>query len=223
VNEEELMGFRVTVWIGIVSMAIAVPSLFAQDVSVSEQIKYRKWDFTSTIGLLATSKRDFGESQPCQCEGALAWNVDAGRYFTTHLKGEAGLMLSTSRQVRDYSGGDWRFGYTVIDRNVRPTSISAALTYQFFENVFAHPYLSGGIRITVLAEDYKTSTYSTSNYSFTETSRGRHISGQVRPFVAAGFKSYFNERVYLRPELLFAMDSHGLSHGTGRIGVGFDF
>jgi hypothetical protein len=38
-----------------------------------------------------------------------------------------------------------------------------------------------------------------------------------------GNKSYFNERLYMRPEVLVAFDENGASHGTVRLGFGIDF
>jgi hypothetical protein len=45
----------------------------------------------------------------------------------------------------------------------------------------------------------------------------------ARPFIAGGWKSYFNERVFIRSEVLVAMRRDGFSHATMRIGAGFDF
>ena len=44
-----------------------------------------------------------------------------------------------------------------------------------------------------------------------------------RPFAAIGCKSYFNDRVFVRSELLTAVGPAGYSHLTIRVGVGVDF
>ncbi len=219
------MRFRVAALIGLVTATLWASSAFAQETGQDEPIEFRKWDLSSTIGVLGMSRRDFGASRSCcgRTEPALAWNVDAGRFFTTHLKVDTGLMLTPSRTYYEYSpvvpGGQ----YSYVTRHVRPTSFSGALTYQFFENVFAHPYVSAGIRVTVLSEKRQTVTYNPTNNTYVTNVTGHQLSTEARPFVAAGFKSYFNERVYVRPELLIAADSHGVSHGTARFGIGFDF
>jgi hypothetical protein len=97
------------------------------------------------------------------------------------------------------------------------------MTYQFLENVFAHPYISAGVQVTSFSEETQTYVYNT-NFSTppTHTSSSRTYT-EARPFVAAGYKSYFNERVYLRSEILASFDTDGFSHATARLGFGFDF
>ena len=43
---------------------------------------------------------------------------------------------------------------------------------------------------------------------------------RVRPFAAAGFKSYFNERAFLRSDMSAAFDSRGLEHLSIALGFG---
>jgi hypothetical protein len=45
----------------------------------------------------------------------------------------------------------------------------------------------------------------------------------VRPVVALGCKSYFNERTFIRSEFLTAFNRQGLAQLTLRAGFGFDF
>jgi hypothetical protein len=100
-------------------------------------------------------------------------------------------------------------------REVDPRSVSASFTYQFFENVFAHPYVSAGIRVTSFSEETRTDVYYPNQRCSTVTTSSRKFT-QARPFVAAGYKTYFNERLYMRPEVLVAFDENGL--GTVRLG-----
>ena len=213
----QIAGLIVTV-----AMVCSSPAFAQQPGSnseASEALKSYKWDVGGSLGIIGIGGREFVEPGPAgyNSEGGFIWNIDAGRYFTSHLKAEAGLMKANSRS---FSDSREQFEYTT--REVHPTSVSGALTYQFFENVFAHPFVSAGIRVTSLYEesqryvytpDYQKSTVSTSSRRFTET----------RPFVAVGYKSYFNERVYMRTEFLLAFDTRGISHGTLRAGAGIDF
>jgi hypothetical protein len=115
------------------------------------------------------------------------------------------------------------FPFTSTSSSVKPTTFSAAFTYQFFENVFAHPYVSAGVHVTSFFEETQTYVYNP-NFSTppTRTSSSRKYT-EARPFVAAGYKSYFNSRVYMRSEILASFDEDGFSHATARLGIGFDF
>jgi len=218
------MTFRVTALSALVTATLWGSSAFAQKASEDEPTKFRKWDFSSTLGILGTSQRDFG-SRSCGCgdtDPAPTWSVDTGRFLTTHLKVDTGLMLMRSRTYYLYVP-TVPGSYSYFNRHVHPTIFSGALTYQFFENVFAHPYISAGVRVTALSEERTTFTYNPTNFRYETTVIGHQLTAEVRPFGAVGFKSYFNERVYVRSELLLALDSHGVSHGTARVGIGFDF
>jgi hypothetical protein len=45
----------------------------------------------------------------------------------------------------------------------------------------------------------------------------------VRPVVAAGYKSYFNEHAFMRTELQTSFGADATLHPAIRIGFGFDF
>jgi hypothetical protein len=196
--------------------------LIAQGTAV--QPEFRKWDVAATIGLFGSSKRylirsDAYYSYPV----TLAGNLDAGRYLTTHLKVDVGVTTTHSRNVYEYPTFYTEPVYSYSAVKVRPTTLTSALTYQFFENVFAHPYVSAGLGLSSISEERTV-------YSFITTSRvnqppvvshERYL--RVRPFVAAGYKSYFTERAFMKSELLFAVRSFGFSHATLRIGFGVDF
>ena len=202
----------------LVLIACGTTVLAQQDVS--EKVEFRKWDLGTTVGILGASKRDFGRPESYDNGPSLTVNLDAGRYLTTHLKADAGLMWTNSRSYYETTTG--QPGYTI--RTVRPTTLSGAITYQFFENVFAHPYLTTGVRVTTLPEHRETYLFENNNYGSRRLDTSvNQTSLEVRPFAGFGFKSYFNERWFMRSELLFAWDSHGVSHGTGRIGFGVDF
>ena len=189
--------------------------------------EYRKWDVGGSLGMLVTSKRDFGGSQAAgtNTDPGFTGNLEVGRYFTTHLKGEVGVMKTNARTYWDnppVTANPGLTGYT--SRRAHPTSVSGALTYQFFENVFAHPYVSVGISAATIYEETETYYYGTNNGPpFGTVVRTTRRYGETRPFFAAGYKSYFNERTYMKSELLIAIDQVGASHGTIRIGFGFDF
>lgn len=205
----------------ILALIVCGSTALAQNDS-SDKVEFRKWDTGTTFGLLGASKRDFG-SGSYDNDPSISLNLDVGRYVTNHLKADAGLTWTTPRSFYDFAPFDPSTGqlqsYTI--RTVRPTILSGGMTYQFFENVFVHPYVTLGLRLTVLPETLE--TYSGFNYPTPVQTSGKQTSLQVRPFGALGFKSYFNERWFMRTEFLLALDPHGVSHGTARIGFGVDF
>ena len=221
------MKIQFAALIALAAIAVSSP-VFAQEAApATEKLEFRKWDFSSSLGVLGASRTEFGGNSAGSCScgnyAAWAWNVDAGRYFTPHLKAEAGLMRTTERSFFNYTPYTPTGPNISTHRSVQPTSVSGAFTYQFFENVFAHPYVSAGIRVTSLFEESQTNVYASGFSGPPSVSKSSRRSTEVRPFVAAGYKSYFNERAYIRTEALAALDKKGFSHGTVRIGFGIDF
>lgn len=197
-------------------------SLMAQGTAV--QPEFRKWDVAATIGLFGSSRRYFLRSDAYNIDPVtLAGNLDAGRYLTTHLKVDVGVMTTHSRSVYEYPTpyAVPVYSYSVV--KVRPTTVASAVTYQFFENVFAHPYVSAGLGLTSMSEERTVYSYTTTGRENAApvVSHERYL--RVRPFAAAGYKSYFNERAFMKSELLFAARSFGFSHATLRVGFGIDF
>jgi hypothetical protein len=198
--------------------------------ALAQPVDYPKWDADASWGLLFTNNRDlraFDNGDPA----ANALALDVGWYFTTHLKADAGVMWSQSHFAdvrvvpipglpREYYYLEW------ASVTIRPTSLSAALTYQFRENELVHPYLSAGVRTIWQA-------LHTERAASRVTLRGvpyavpavdeRETAVIARPFVAVGCKSYFNQWVFVRSELLVAMGPDTYSHTTLRIGAGVDF
>ncbi|HLQ78010.1 MAG TPA: hypothetical protein VK210_11685 [Terriglobia bacterium] len=222
------MRIQIATLIAVVSITFVSP-IFAQKAeSTPGKLEMKKWDAGGSLGMLGARRSEFGGAgtNSCSCTGLSGFtaNLDVGRYLSPHLKAEAGLMWSTPRDHYSYSSSYLQPGqYTSTYRSVHPTSVSGAFTYQFLENVFAHPYVSAGIRVTSLYEESRTYTYGSTYTGPPNVISGTGRSSEVRPFVAAGFKSYFNEWAYMRSEVLTAFDKKGPSHGTLRIGFGIDF
>ena len=189
----------------------------------ADQPEFRKWDVAGTVGLFGSSRRYFIRSNSYYGDPVtVAGNVDAGRYLTTHLKADVGVMTTHSRSIYEYPSVYTGPVYSYSIVKVRPTTVSAAVTYQFFENVYAHPYVSAGLGFTSISEERTSYSFDPSRGSQpTVVSNDRYL--QVRPFVAAGYKSYFNERAFMKSELLFAARPDGFSYATLRVGFGIDF
>ena len=212
----------------LVTLTLPLDALAQRSAIGVAPVELPKWDISSSFGVLDAGHR---EEKPFSSDEAAAWHLDVGHYLTPHLKLEAGLTLTGSQTVgrrvgpvpglpREFDIFEWAVA------TVRPTIISAAFTYQFRDNEFVHPYLSAGVRTIWQAEH---------TFRAAQTIRPRGVpifvpgvdarttSMIARPFVALGCKSYFNSRVFMRPEALVAFGPSGYSHSTWRIGAGVDF
>jgi hypothetical protein len=209
----------------VLAFAIAAISPCA---ALAQTVEIPKWDFNSSFGILDAGHRD---EDPFSDDETVAWNLDVGRYLTPHLKLEGGLLLTRSQTVGrrtapivgvppEFTYFEWAL------TTVRPTMVSGAFTYQFRDNEFVHPYLSAGVRTIWQAEHTvrvaQTVRLRGVDYSIPAFD-ARTTSVIARPFVAVGCKSYFNSRVFMRPEVLVAFGRSGYSHSTWRIGAGVDF
>ena len=156
------------------------------------------------------------------------YRFDLGRYWTTHVK--TSLSLSLSPEFNDYENGvvivDGVSRFVSHERTARVTTIAPAVTYQFFENAFMHPYVTGGVRVSAIdelrfgtARSYPPGATPNPMPPLEE----RRTIVRTRPFVSAGLKSYINEQVFVRSEALVALGEKGITQVTLHLGVGVDF
>ena len=189
---------------------------------------FPRWDAGSSIGFLAVKSSDTLTTW-ADWEQKAEYRFDLGRYWTTHLKTD--VAVSASNPWQDYEslevpipGIPRGFAYQNVDRQL--FNLAPALTWQFRENAFMHPYVSGGVRIGFLQEH---------RYNENDTIRSGSITYQVppvderrtvvlaRPFFAAGFKSYLSRSVFVRTEGRAGFAQDGMRQLTGVIGIGVDF
>jgi hypothetical protein len=99
--------------------------------------------------------------------------------------------------------------------------VSATAGYQFFDNVFVHPYITGGVRVASAFESTRVTSATFPYASSTTTTPATLV---TRPVAGGGFKSYFgNGRAFMKSELLMAVGPHGTSHAVLSVGAGIDF
>lgn len=196
-------------------------------------VPFRVWDFNAGAGLHFEDVADAVEVNEAYgaWRGVGAIGLQGGRYRTSHLKTEASLLYVPAN---DDFGGDPvpRPGnvtaFASYRVRTRLTHLSGALTYQFFENVFAHPYVSAGARIGVGSTHRSRDGFATVhtrgivNYPIPPIDERRPIV-QVRPIAAAGFKSYLTERTFVRSEMSTAFSGRGLTQLSLGFGFGVDF
>jgi len=183
------------VWLLLVALVFPV-QVFAQGPADAPQQPFRKWDAGGSFGFRSGIGND-----PL---GPLSdWNIDVSRYWTTHIK--TSVSVATAGDI-----------YSVAWEMLPHGSYQQTLDH----NVFVHPYVSAGARLVWFSESRQ--PYSS---SFQLLSAETLPSGlRAQPFVAGGFKSYFNNgRVFMRSELLMIVAPPGASHQVLRIGAGIDF
>jgi hypothetical protein len=225
--------------IGLTGACIAVTLLFAsgasaQDLQPAGTPNMPRWDVDASIGLLnrsdVLSDRDGRyESTGSYNRTMLAYRLGVGRFWTQHIKSDVGVTLTREQYAFDLDTNPLPGlppGAAYVDRTSRVTTMSATLTYQFFENDFVHPYVSGGADLNwVQSHRFRHETTTTINrVRYTIPALDEHdVSLVARPTVAVGCKSYFNSHAFVRPEALVAVDSTGVAQTTFRFAVGVDF
>jgi hypothetical protein len=198
-------------------------------------IPFRPWDLHGAFGFHVGEQSDV-VSDPDELydnwEPAWAVSFDVGRYWTSHWKTEVGVSRLSSVQVFRSETGvapTGERGDVFVTTHIAQTQMMISGTYQFLDNTFAHPYVSAGARVGILDRESFRSPYL---YYFDNTvyraipippEQHSDIAVRVRPFVAVGSKSYFSERVFIRPEMIVAFNPSGLSQFGLRLGMGIDF
>jgi len=225
-------SFRRIIVLAAAILAAAGAQAGAQDIAARSRslvpATFPRWDASGSIGFLAVTTSDTRTSWG-DWEQKADYRFDLGRYWTTHFKTD--VAVTTSNPWNDYesevvtiAGVPRAYAYNTIDRHLH--TVAPAVTWQFRENTFMHPYVSGGVKINVLNEH---------RYRNDDTYRFSGVSSPVpdlderrtvvfaRPFVAGGFKSYISRSIFTRTEARVAFAQDGVRQVSVIVGVGGDF
>lgn len=208
---------------------------FAQQID-GAGVPFRTWDANTSVGLHVTEPVDAGAPHPVDVnygkDATAGFGIDIGRYWTSHLKTEAGIQLRpdwTAYSSENVRLPDGQVVNAFRRTDISLTQLSAAATWQFLDNTYAHPYVSAGARIGIarahgVREERGWVYDGRQSISYAvERDESRAVNVIVRPFLAGGFKCYFTERVFTRPEVSAAWREGGTSQLTFRLGFGLDF
>ncbi len=192
---------------------------------------YPRWEAGGGLALLAISTSD--TSAPWQSwQQKAEFRADVGRYWTPHLKTEA--AVSVTNEWHDYESifipipGQSVPGYAFTEVERRLIAVAPAVTWQFRENAFMHPYVSAGAKVGFLREDL----FRQRRTDILPGGRGAYeVPGLeeqrttvlARPFVAGGFKSYLSRTTFVRSEVRVAFADDGVRQFSLGIGLGVDF
>ena len=191
----------------------------------------KRWDVGVHAGWLSGHRSELAEEWNDWYD-AFAASVDAGRYWTPHLKTEVGGIFTTEGTV--YSSGrlevppqPFPIFYT-RQHHVRLDALTASASWQFFENAPVHPFVAAGVHIG----RERTRTDVPFGVAFDREGRPIQVPPPagtievdvaVRPFVAGGAKFYVTENGFFRTDLSVVTGAGGVSRVHWRAGFGVDF
>ena len=195
-------------------LAVSLAPREARAQAAADATPYRKWESGAGLQLAFWPNEDPVVRTP-------AYIVDVGRFWSEHLETTAALTVNTAAADIDAKYRPFPGGYEIDSTVSRPAGLQVAIAYQFFENVFAHPYVITGAQIGWFTSQ-RWIEHSSSFAPPIVERVGESIA--ARPFVGGGFKSYFdNGRAFMRSDFSLFVDPHGTPRGVIRIGAGVEF
>ena len=209
--------------VGIAGMLVLVTPARGQALSANAGAP--NWDAGTGYSLLWVRDADVGDEGGGSL-GESQLRLDIGRYWTPHLR--IGLFAASGPRFRTaqlaYVDTSGRPFATVITTHARLVTVAPGASYQFGDNAFLHPFVSAGVQIGLLRlhrhrdpDSFRTAPVPVPRID------ERRSAVHTRPFMAAGFKAYFNRRVFVRPEVLAASGPGGITQFTLHLGAGADF
>jgi outer membrane protein W len=180
-------------------------------------------DVAGTLGWLNADKSELDTNQRNDWYNqSLYGGAGLGWYWTDHWKTEIEAGASTSAELYSYAptviAGRT---YTVYSRHTFSTSrLAIGQQYQFFRNVWFHPFLGAGLDLTWERSNRRDEiVQSLPPPTLTYSTRTELL---VRPFATIGFKTYFTSRAFFRSDMKVAFDK-GIDEALLRFGFGVDF
>ena len=183
-----------------------------------------RWDAGGVFSLLWVRDADVGDDGDGSL-GEYQLRLDAGRYSTPHVR--LGIHVASGPSFRTaelaYVEADGRRYPASITTHARLVTVAPGVTYQFGDNAFLHSYVTGGVQIGLLRLHRQRQPDPVRAPVPVPAIDEQRTAIHARPFAAAGFKAYFNRRVFVRPEVLAALGPGGIRQFTLHLGVGADF
>ena len=212
--------------IGVIGVLVLSAPVRAQTSPPAATPGQPRWDAGGGFSLLAVRDEDVGDADDRDGPaGSYQLRLDVGRYWTPHLR--LGIYAASGPRFRTaalaYVDANGRPFPTLIVTNARLVTLSPGVTYQFRENQFLHPNVSGGVQIGLLRMHRERNPDAVRAPVPVTRIDERQSAVYARPFAAAGFKAYFNRRIFVRPEVLAGFGPGGIRQFTLHLGAGADF
>jgi len=169
--------------------------------------------------------------------GVSSWNrwydvasagASVGRFLGPHLKLEFDAAASASAAVYaersvTVPSQPYPVYYTQPER-FRMTTLSAGVSYQFFDNRWFHPVVGAGVetsRETRTVDSIVLGLPPPPGVGLDPP--GTTVSWRNRAFASAGFKWFVSERTFIRSDVRPTFDADGVTQLSWRSGFGVDF
>lgn len=234
-------------WLGVMpGAALAQPAVTpttASDQPIPRAA--RRWNADAGIGLfsmptLAIDKdlqNVAGNRTTRDPWTSASFEAGVGRYWNAHLKSELALAIHRQLATLDFERVPFaplaEGAEVFTDKTIDLTTCSMALAYQFREDAFIHPYVTGGLQLAWRREhrfreareytDY-IGPYPSRPVRYTAAALDEHNDRWLmHPYVGVGSKFYVTRSMYLRPEVTVTLGSGGGWLSTTRVNVGVDF
>ena len=230
----------------VAAMLLPAVSTSAQQSLPVGEARPPTWDVVASVGVFTmrskaidADQRTTANSRRTQTDDwtAPTYRIELGRYWTSHFKTDFGFAVHGHHDTFDVElvplVGLPNGAQVFTDKRLDLTTASAAATYQFRENAFVHPYVSGGIQVgwrrDHRSRDRRVYTeflgpFPATAIRYTALPLDEHNDIlMARPFVSGGAKFYFSRRVFFRPEALVLFGPSGLSAIDIHAGAGIDW
>jgi hypothetical protein len=189
----------------------AAGPLFRADVSGS-----LGWFNAGKPEISASDGRDDWYNRSLYGGAAFAW------YWTDHWKTEIEGGASSEAELRTYTQTivNGRPATVYSEHRFSTKRLAIGQQYQFYRNVWVHPFLTAGLDLTWEDQNRRDDIYPSL------PSQGERVPTRTellaRPFATVGLKAYFNSQTYFRTDMKLTFHS-GVDEVIIRIGVGVDF
>ncbi len=195
--------------------------------------EFKRWDVDGGVAFRASDRHDAAINRDNLIPAddrtdTLAVGIGVGRYWTPHLKLDVGVLhhetISTSFYDR-FTAPNGAAGTTYTDASTALTELLLAVSRQFGENWFTHPYVSAGLRTGFARTRERGSSIAGANFTpplYVAPVDRRYSQRILRPYIAGGAKFYFNERTFTRLDLAVGLKGSGVSQWALRVGFGKD-
>jgi hypothetical protein len=218
------------IFIVLVALFACAPAQ-AQIVSLTPN-NPKQWDFAIDTGWLGGNKDGLAEEWNDWYD-TFASSVEVGRYWTPNLKTEASVGVTNTGSVYTQEQvvvpGQPSPIFFSREHHFGLTTLRLGATYQFLENSWVHPFVSGGVQLGWERHRVETpfpfffGRDPQTRIPIPDLDEAPRTTFRANPFIGAGAKFYVGERGFIRSDLSAAFDGHGATHVSWRAGAGIDF
>ena len=181
-------------------------------------------DLSASVGWLNADKSGLDSNR-----GGNDWynrglygGANAGWYWTDHWKTEVEGGVSSDAELLVYTPTaiDGRSATFYSTYTFSTNRIAVGQQYQFYRNVWFHPFVSAGLDLTWERTGREDEIYSSQAPRALTFPKRTEL--HTRPFATVGFKAYFTPRGFFRTDIKLAFDK-GVDEALVRFGLGVDF